>query len=314
MSSYQAIYLVESWVNSSVYTAEVIGAVFSLQERSFPWRSKSLLLASLALGTISTCINCMNAYLFTSIVAAPPFWGILVIFAVTVISSSLNECYYTHRYWTLSKNKIMTGCMLVLIFAQTVFAFVQVISGGINIKDGHFLRDSPAIPPAILANSVLIAVANLFIFIALISVRKQLKPRYMTPNPGWFERLFILSVVYGVGPTVIGMLLVFTLLFAPEIPQFLFFTLRSAQGITLLANIVISHDSGPPSLDITWRQRGQSLPLERIHGITFTDPSFSDFRTGTQKNDGPRDGILVTRSFITTDDHVEGDHVASRGS
>ncbi|KAJ7281079.1 hypothetical protein C8J57DRAFT_1464356 [Mycena rebaudengoi] len=103
--------LVGTWVNSLLYTVEVIQAVYYYRNfKHDNWMLKLLVSSAIAIDSVSMFANYASVYLFDP----------LYVFATAIVSASV-QSFLAVRYWLLARNKFITF---------TLFFFITVATGG----------------------------------------------------------------------------------------------------------------------------------------------------------------------------------------
>jgi hypothetical protein len=119
--------LTGSWTNLLFYGFELVlsGFYFHRSKPSgfFLWT----LAASLFIDTVFTGLLCYSLYfelvVSGGVVAGQPYWTLSAMILCNYHAAMLEQIFFTHRYWQITHNKVVTGMILTLVTAHMVFAW-----------------------------------------------------------------------------------------------------------------------------------------------------------------------------------------------
>ncbi|KAJ6569146.1 hypothetical protein B0H19DRAFT_1134670 [Mycena capillaripes] len=140
--------LVGTWVNSFLYTAEFIQAVYYYCHfRNDHWLLKLLVVTACTCDALSMIANYACVYLTTIIHAGDPtylpekYWPVPLYMFTTGIVAALVQSFLVVRYWRLTKNTFLTMILFIFVAASIGGAFAC----GMTIATYPALRDQGTI-------------------------------------------------------------------------------------------------------------------------------------------------------------------------
>ncbi|THV08020.1 hypothetical protein K435DRAFT_959478 [Dendrothele bispora CBS 962.96] len=173
--------LVASWFNILLYTTEVLLSLYYFTKtRPGPFYKWSLLLA-LLFDTASSIVFCYYAYLY--IIASegiPPsiVWPLSVNIILTFAPSTICQVFFTRRYYMITKNRIVTAGISLLIVSHLVLGHLGAIWQLIDPSDPSFqpsFRNT-----AIEVASIISTAADILIAIALTIALRRITTNYLS--------------------------------------------------------------------------------------------------------------------------------------
>ncbi|KAK0494532.1 hypothetical protein EDD18DRAFT_346795 [Armillaria luteobubalina] len=114
--------LTASWLNVILYTSQVALSIYYLRHFTATRWLRGWIFASLFIDGLCTIVAMVGVYMYLIRGQGPSHtiytWTSKVIVLCTYSSASIAHVFFCHRYWTISKNKWITGCIIFLITAN----------------------------------------------------------------------------------------------------------------------------------------------------------------------------------------------------
>ncbi|EEB91613.1 hypothetical protein MPER_10002, partial [Moniliophthora perniciosa FA553] len=223
-------FLCASWLNLTLYTLEICVGVYYLNISKYPWKSfnRFTLTASLFVDTACTAVVCYNVYLYlvdTKISQSIQPWTLPATILLTYTSSLIEQGFYAHRYWKISRNTFITSVIVVFIFTHVVFGFISGIWTAVRPEVEFSLR-SQRQP------------TDLVIAICMVWKLRSIETTY-AQTQSLIRRVSIQAVTSGIfasTATIIMLVLLFTSLNGFYV---LFASLGRLYTLTVLINLIV---------------------------------------------------------------------------
>ncbi|KAJ7237784.1 hypothetical protein C8J57DRAFT_1566660 [Mycena rebaudengoi] len=277
--------LVGTWVNSLLYTVEVIQAVYYYRNfKHDNWMLKLLVSSAIAIDSVSMIANYAS-------------FDPLYVFATAIVSASV-QSFLAVRYWLLARNKFITFTLFFFITIATGGAFASGIT--LAIFPEYTNRRKAIIP----ATTWLIteAVTDISIASALLWEFRKAKSMFKETQRracDLLNRLVTQTIQTGTAGASLALAIVIAFLVNKEsnVPTGMAYTLGRVYCITMLANLNVRNTGD------TWLSKG----------------TVSGARTGTRgergnqvvtEGDDEYGGIHVRRTVV----HIDTPQQLSRGS
>ncbi|KAL0563743.1 hypothetical protein V5O48_018319, partial [Marasmius crinis-equi] len=116
-------------MNMFLYSTElglVLYAYFHLRLHRF---HRYILACSLLTDTACTTVLCYDAWLTLKLATLPGVhpWTLGVSIMFTYIASALEQSFFAHRYWIITRNKYILGLIFLGIVVHIIFGFIAAI-------------------------------------------------------------------------------------------------------------------------------------------------------------------------------------------
>ncbi|KAJ8093672.1 hypothetical protein PM082_023464 [Marasmius tenuissimus] len=231
-----------TWANSYLYMIEIIMAVkyYSRFQDDPPWL-KSVVILTLVVDSISTINNYICTYMYTVLhwgdrqYLQNEYWPFQVYIVTTGVSALIVQQFLTHRFWTLTKNSVIT----LYLFLASLTAFGGAIATAtIMIRDSTFDSEREAVRIPVTIWLVVSAIADVSIAGVLIyTLHKHKSPFRQTKK--LIEKLTTLAIQTGAPGSIVATIALFIYLSDPDgnISTALGFMLGRIYALTMLHNL-----------------------------------------------------------------------------
>ncbi|KAJ7110460.1 hypothetical protein C8R44DRAFT_800055 [Mycena epipterygia] len=294
--------LVGTWVNSVLYTVEVIQAAYYYRHfKRDNWMLKLLVSSAITIDSVSMIANYSAVYLYTI-----THWGDLAylknqywpeplnVFTTGVVTA-LAQSFLTTRYWLLTRNKSIT---LILFFFITVAAGGAFTSGATLAIFPQYKDRGKAVIPGIIW-LVTEAVTDVSIALALLLQFRKVNSSFRETR-SLLNRLVAQTIQTGTAGATIALVVLVAFLANEEsnVPTGIGYCVGRVYCITMLANIN-SRNTGR-----TWSGNGTS---------SGANPETRGERGNLERSEGGDEygGISVFRTDVVHIDTLQG---VSKGS
>ncbi|KAJ3726777.1 hypothetical protein C8R42DRAFT_391951 [Lentinula raphanica] len=205
-----AALLSASWVNMVLFGVELVLLPNTpVLNGDSPWvkkqapkstsiGSKWFILVALLNDTLCTVALCLDTYYIvrqaseTSMISNNRLWPTAVWIFTTSFATTLEQTYFLYRYWTISKNRIITSMLAALILCN--FFFIFVIDAGFIPTSNNMLVlqkfDAPFVSAAI------ITIVDISLSLVLVWKLKSVKTTRL-PTQRLLRKICIFVVGYG---------------------------------------------------------------------------------------------------------------------
>ncbi|KAJ8081774.1 hypothetical protein PM082_007620 [Marasmius tenuissimus] len=281
--------LVATWFNLLVYTFELNLGVYFLSISSRK-SVRTIVGIALVLETMATAMVCIHGYnhffLYHDAIEAAYSWNLPIISIFTNLSIGAEQLYFTHRFWTLSRNGIAAGIISVSIILRVIFILILMIYSRVTV----YAHVVPLTRAAIVAATLSVVTD---IVIAVISVWKMKKIRTAYDSTqNLLKKMMIYAVTCGILTalcTVVSIIITYVSLDAFNI---LFFAIGRIYTLTILLNLMIIR--GPGSGPDDARDLPETSPQ-------VLQPNSIDLRNLPT----PRHSMIVSGHATTCDDFID---------
>ncbi|KIY70733.1 hypothetical protein CYLTODRAFT_441821 [Cylindrobasidium torrendii FP15055 ss-10] len=229
--------LAGSWLNIIAFTTEICLAVWYYRSGLGAKVHRYGLALLLSIDLAGTIVNMAYAYLtvVTASAGSSPdhnYWPLPASLILTYASACLGQCFFIHRYWTISHKTIVTCFLSLLVLSHIVLsvasATVIFVHSGLEYALGLKLS---------LIASTICTVTDLIVAAALAWRARGIRAYYASTQ-NCLHRLAIYSVAYGAttaAVTAMAMILLYT---NPKGWQVVFSVQGRVYSITVLVNIL----------------------------------------------------------------------------
>uniref|UniRef100_A0A0W0FR98 DUF6534 domain-containing protein n=1 Tax=Moniliophthora roreri TaxID=221103 RepID=A0A0W0FR98_MONRR len=278
-------FLFSSWLNLTLYTLEICLGVYYFNISKYPWNSfnRLTLTASLLVDTACTAVVCYNVYFYlVDFRSKSPFssfraasqpdvnedvnqfiqpWTLPATILLTYTSSLIEQCFYVHRYWKISRNIFMTLIIVVFIVTHVVFGFISGIWTAIRPQIGFSFAVTATTVAAVLCSAT-----DLVIAVCMAWKLKSIRTTY-AQTQSLIRRMTIQAVTNGIitsTATIIMLVLLFTTINGFYV---LFASLGRLYTLTVLINFIVLRGSKEETSRVISRTRST-----RTRTATAGDP------------------------------------------
>ncbi|ESK91679.1 hypothetical protein Moror_10675 [Moniliophthora roreri MCA 2997] len=260
-------FLFSSWLNLTLYTLEICLGVYYFNISKYPWNSfnRLTLTASLLVDTACTAVVCYNVYFylvdFRNVNQFIQPWTLPATILLTYTSSLIEQSFYVHRYWKISRNIFMTLIIVVFIVTHVVFGFISGIWTAIRPQIGFSFAVTATTVAAVLCSAT-----DLVIAVCMAWKLKSIRTTY-AQTQSLIRRMSIQAVTNGIitsTATIIMLVLLFTTINGFYV---LFASLGRLYTLTVLINFIVLRGSKEETSRVISRTRST-----RTRTATAGDP------------------------------------------
>ncbi|KAJ6584035.1 hypothetical protein DFH09DRAFT_1434175 [Mycena vulgaris] len=244
--------LAGSWVNTALFTLEVVLCVFYMQRwqlsRVYTW-GFVLVLVNDTLGTV--CV-CANLFLFLVNQTDKTMWPVPVLLISTALSALIEQTFLVHRYWKVTQNTIISVFIMLVSVTHMALSIAAVClsapDGGYPVWAGLSVSNLPRIA------AIICAAADVLIALSMVWSMSGIDP--MWPSTQHLIRsVCINALTSGAVVATVTLLAMITLIVKDinSIVFSLFFaTMGRVYSLTIVVNFIHrSQRSAANSLHIT---------------------------------------------------------------
>ncbi|KAJ3828247.1 hypothetical protein EV361DRAFT_913945 [Lentinula raphanica] len=243
--------------------------------------SKWFILVALLNDTLCTVALCLDTYYIvrqaseTSMISNNRLWPTAVWIFTTSFATTLEQTYFLYRYWTISKNRIITSMLAALILCN--FFFIFVIDAGFIPTSNNMLVlqkfDAPFVSAAI------ITIVDISLSLVLVWKLKSVKTTRL-PTQRLLRKICIFVVGYGAITAVSSALML--VMWAVNVNGYLsiVYCLGRIYSLTVLCNFLFvsgwrdeaatAHLNDGFTSDLTGKANRLSGVLEELPQFKFT--------------------------------------------
>ncbi|KAK0452628.1 hypothetical protein EV421DRAFT_1898352 [Armillaria borealis] len=123
--------LAMSWLNIILYTSQVALSIYYLRHFTATRWLRGWIFASLFIDGTCLIVGMVGVYMYLVLSQGPSHtlftWAGKVVVLLTYSSASIAHTFFCHRYWTISKNKWITGWIVFLIITNMLGTLVSTV-------------------------------------------------------------------------------------------------------------------------------------------------------------------------------------------
>ncbi|KAI3615183.1 hypothetical protein WG66_003493 [Moniliophthora roreri] len=229
-------------------------------------------------------------------------WTLPATILLTYTSSLIEQCFYVHRYWKISRNIFMTLIIVVFIVTHVVFGFISGIWTAIRPQIGFSFAVTATTVAAVLCSAT-----DLVIAVCMAWKLKSIRTTY-AQTQSLIRRMTIQAVTNGI-ITSTATIIMLVLLFTTINGRFyvLFASLGRLYTLTVLINFIVLRGSKEETSRVISRTRST-----RTRTATAGDPVAMTPIGEFSSEEGMRaeaNGSLVFHSFTVPD--LDSEQVSS---
>ncbi|KAJ7596601.1 hypothetical protein C8J56DRAFT_917853 [Mycena floridula] len=239
MFSFPLLYLISSWFNTILYTAELIGGLYILFKWDIARGYKFCIWTALVVDGLATICTFSNAYLYCIIYrdSFPMFnlWPVPVQIITQYVSACITQGVFVYRYWSLSRNQYVTVFLGLMILLHLIWGIIVGVVVAV-----HPIFDNPFGVKATAIAAATCAATDLFIAISLVFLLGRIKTSYRSTS-SLLRRLSIQALTCGVATSAMTVLMLI-LFFIPALFfgfQVVFSCMGRIYTLTLICNIIL---------------------------------------------------------------------------
>ncbi|KAJ7088231.1 hypothetical protein C8R43DRAFT_1244814 [Mycena crocata] len=266
----KAFFLIASWINCMLYTAEIVTMVQYFQQRSRSILHRLSVCAIFVFDTICTGAICAEVYV--SVLATPckalPVYtefttGTLAteLFSTYATASSV-QLFMCYLYFVITKKRLIAGILVFPVAFHTVFSYLSAILVVANnspfptrlafLTSEHVpffvTRAAPRLSTVVRIGAISCAITDILIASSLLYtlIRMEITSAIRRSTKSLLHRLMILIFTSGAvvaSCTLASMICLLS--FNPAYPLF-FFTQGRVYSLTLLGNFILGMPLQPP--------------------------------------------------------------------
>ncbi|KAJ7857174.1 hypothetical protein B0H13DRAFT_2672802 [Mycena leptocephala] len=293
--------LIGTWVNSVLYTVEIIQAAYYYRHfKNDTWVLKSLVTTVCAIDTLSMIGNYACVYLYTITHAgANQYWPVPLYLFTTGVVSALVQIFLVARYWKFTKNMFITMIFSVFITVAIGGAFAC----GVTIATYPAFKDRGQVKLPATTWLVSEAVTDISIAVALLWEFQKVKPVF-EDTKSVLMRLVARTIQTGAAGATIAFaaLIAYLLNNESNVPVGIAYCLGRVYILTMLANLNI-------------RKLGRSGSTGPSMGTSSTGMRETPERAATARNEGEDEGsgIYMRQRALSMQVHIDNRQDLSQG-
>ncbi|KAK0452715.1 uncharacterized protein EV420DRAFT_1558143 [Desarmillaria tabescens] len=227
------VVLAISWLNTSMYTSQVALSIYYLYRFVMTKWLRYWILASLVID--GACSIVVLVYTYELLVNnADPYeltaWTMPFVVLFTYASASITQAFFCYRYWTISRNKWIAGCIMFIITVNTLFALFIAIYFSLHPKDLLL-----ALP---LAVTVICAATDIVIASSLVWACWHIESPYATTR-NILRRVMIQALACGFLTAISSTLMIVFLLVVLNVHYSFLVTLGRIYSLSVLLNLIL---------------------------------------------------------------------------
>ncbi|KAF8194831.1 hypothetical protein K438DRAFT_809294 [Mycena galopus ATCC 62051] len=304
------VLMVASWVNVSLYTVELVlcGQYFMRPGRLLVYRiAAGIMIIADTTCTLATSVNVCLTVLGTPLTSFPlVIVPITVAIFATAISSAVTQLFLCQLFYALTKNRLVTGALLVMIFVHFGFTWSSAILSLTSEGVGSIVATTNSVGAAICAaTDVIIATALGWTFWRMM---EQSSPERKAGS--LIRRILILAV--SSGAICAGNTLLVTLFLLTSNPAFFFFCTFQGRvyALTFLGNFLVGIPGAARDLDKTtagqWRQTNVNLStvVFRVSDDAAALPQPNSYPTTNTSKAAPAHKRMTSTTSLARTNHV----------
>ncbi|KIY70732.1 hypothetical protein CYLTODRAFT_419553 [Cylindrobasidium torrendii FP15055 ss-10] len=313
--------LITSWFNTALYTLQVFLTFWYLGQFETSKQSRYGLCGMLVVDLVCTIMVLISTRLYVVNYAGLEvvdviFWTLPVSILMTFASATIEQAFFVSRYWNITKDKWLTGTIIIFILAHDSLAITTVVYVSANSTAQY----TSAGTKYTIASGAICAATDVLIASALTWRVNKIHTFYASTR-NILRRVGFFAVTCGFTTAAWTIIMIVTLFTALNGWFFVFYTLGRAYSLTLLGNLILlrlanakdstvsgssnyntalsepvvltplqfSHDSSLRMNNHSVKPQSVDLERQGRQGrISFVDPSLLDRQ---RHNVDPRDNV-----------------------
>ncbi|KAK0494592.1 hypothetical protein EDD18DRAFT_350212 [Armillaria luteobubalina] len=286
--------LASSWLNVMLYTLQVALSIYCLCLLTMTKWLRYWIFTSLVLDGACAIVDMANVYIYMVInhgtsayYPTSSVWTTPTAALLTYTSASIAQAFFCYRYWTLSRNKWMTGCIMLLITGH------MLCNLGTNIYILAHPNDILTVIPSMIANATLCAATDITIAGSLVWSCSHIQSLYKHTR-NLLRRVMIQAVTCGF-TTAISTTLMIVFLFTVWNACFtIFASLGHIYSLTVLITVIllkVMNRSDPSSSSLDGDDDSGPVSLTPLGDIRFghtSDAETGKTQTSNDKGESTR--------------------------
>ncbi|KAJ3769169.1 hypothetical protein FB446DRAFT_748960 [Lentinula raphanica] len=251
--------LAGAWINLVLYSIEfLVGSYFICKVNQK--KIKILVAVAILIDTLGTI--CVCQYTWVALLTpqkplraiAEPF---LLGYVMSMISAAIEQSYFTHRVWTITRRKTMVSILAVLIFVPVV-CNIASMSIALKVRDPYEDQDQEV--TLTIVATLLVAITDIFIALYLVFKLRSINLVQFSCSTKHLIRK-IMTYTVACGFITAGFTIVTTTLSFISVEPFLVFFACNGRvyTLTILLNFLLFH---------RWRQDPGAKRRSSSNGFT----------------------------------------------
>ncbi|KAE9397866.1 hypothetical protein BT96DRAFT_995427 [Gymnopus androsaceus JB14] len=264
--------LAGSWVNMVFYGTEIVlSGFYLLNSRPSAFFRWSLVVA-LCIDSACTGITYSRSELGITSRSVRQLWTLPATILCTYHAAMVEQVFFTHRYWQITRNKVVTTLISVLLVSHVVFAWILAISLCVNPFPDIFNLSLTTTAATLCAGT------DLFIACIMFHTMRSIRSTYEATQ-SLLRRISIQSVACGFSTSIFTIIML-SLLVTHNLNQFtlIFDVLGRLYTLTILINYImlrkpLASMSSVTSASVSRTGRTRSIAFGPMNTLqTFTIP------------------------------------------
>ncbi|KAK0220405.1 hypothetical protein IW262DRAFT_1461669 [Armillaria fumosa] len=262
--------LASSWLNVMLYTFQVALSIYCLCLLTTTKWLRYWIFTSLVLDGACSIVDMANVYIYivinngtSSYYPTSSAWTVPTAALLTYTSASIAQAFFCYRYWTLSRNIWITGCIIFLITAHASLPLRMLCNLGTNIYILAHPSDTISVIPSMIANAAMCATTDITIAGSLVWACSRIQSLYKHTR-NLLRRVMIQAVTCGFTTAIFTTLMIVFLFTVWNACFTIFASLGHIYSLTVLITVILlkfmrrsdpscssidsDSDSGPVSL------------------------------------------------------------------
>ncbi|KAK0470584.1 hypothetical protein IW261DRAFT_1010180 [Armillaria novae-zelandiae] len=292
--------LASSWLNIMLYTFQVALSIYCLCLLTTTKWLRYWIFTALVLDGTCSIVDMANVYIYmvinnetSSSYPTSSAWTVPTAALLTYTSASNAQAFFCYRYWTLSRNKWMTGCIISLIIGH------MLCNLGTNIYILAHPNDTITVLPSMIANAAMCAATDITIAGSLVWACSHIHSLYAhTRNV--LRRVMIQAMTCGFTTAIFTTLMIVFLFTVWNACFTIFASLGRIYSLTVLITVILLKVMGrsdPSSSSIDGDDDSEPVSLTPIGDIRFGHTSDGETRKTQTSNDKARVRTFLLHSY-----------------
>ncbi|KAK0192925.1 hypothetical protein F5146DRAFT_1042075 [Armillaria mellea] len=289
--------LASSWLNIILYTFQVALSIYCLCLLTTTRWLRYWIFTSLVLDGACSIVDMANVYIYMVInngtsgsYPTSSAWTVATAALLTYTSASIAQVFFCYRYWTLARNKWITGCIIFLIIAH------MLCNLGSNIYILAHPSDTISVIPLMIANAAMCATTDITIAGSLVWACLHIQSPY-THTRNILRRVMIQAMTCGFTTAIFTTLMIVFLFTVWNACFTLFASLGRIYSLTVLITVLLLKVMGrsePSSFRIDDDGGSEPVSLTPVGDIRFghtSDAEEGKTQMSSDKSESTRDSM-----------------------
>ncbi|PBK68827.1 hypothetical protein ARMSODRAFT_957911 [Armillaria solidipes] len=301
--------LASSWLNVMLYTFQVALSIYCLCLLTTTKWLRYWIFTSLVLDGACSIVDVANVYIYMVINNGASYptssaWTVPTAALLTYTSASIAQAFFCYRYWTLTRNKWITGCVIFLITAHMLCNLVS------NIYILAHPSDTISVIPLMITNAAMCATTDITIAGSLVWACSHIRSPY-THTRNVLRRVMIQAMTCGFTTAIFTTLMIVFLFTVWNACFTIFASLGHIYSLTILTTIMllkVMSRSDPSSFRIDGDGGSEPVTLTPVGDMRFghtLDTEAGKTQTSSDKSESTRDSMLphsetLAKAYIHT--------------